>query len=69
MYSREETLELLAETNLEGYKVMCDPLWAKHTIGPERILAVERKLRASAEAHGIDLTPYPNADLAERNLK
>ena len=66
--TKELTLLLLAETNLEGYKVMCDPLWTKHTIGPGRILAVERELRASAEAHEIDLTPYPNADLAERNL-
>jgi hypothetical protein len=65
---KADVLRLLEETSLEGYTVMCDPTWARLAGLAGRVLSTERALRARAEELGIDLAPYPNADLAERTL-
>lgn len=67
MISREETLKLLGETNMEGYVHMVR--MSRHIPDlASRLLGTEREIRKAAAMHKIDLTPYPNADLAERTL-
>ena len=63
------TLALLAESSRAGYPMMCQPaMWQTYRRSGVDVLALERKLRAAAAEHGIDLSSYPNANLAETNL-
>lgn len=67
MLSHDDTIKLLGETNLEGYPALVSMSRGIPDLR-SRLLGTEREIRRCAEHHGIDLTPYPNADLAERTL-
>lgn len=66
--SREEIHRLLEETDLYGYQILTGKAYAENLGMVDRILKTERQMRKDAAFYEIDLTQYPNADLAERRL-